>query len=428
MSQKIIDKLFAAMHATKGIPAPEGAVSAVLTTLRNAPKGSPDLVAQISADFSMTQKVLKLANSAMYAPFSDGNASVSGALNILGSDALLHLVLGVDMLTPAELQEDDSLSRTLLASELARTISTHQTEDASIAALMFDLGNLMASRFLPDEVATINRKVGAGATPEAAAAETLGMSFQELGVQVAKHWKLPEKIISIIDGTGDQTLLDIARFSSTASSMIHAGKADAVGELMAKLDIPDTDKTRLGSLVNRKLVEIAPVAKPIREDSPDIRLGELYDTLCAEKKNTVDELAHAMFSELSYALSTAHCILFMAIKSGDFLIRSGHGSGIEMLKGELRISAEFKPTVFHAAIKNNVDVVIADVGHLKPAALLDGYGTLLPNVASFVVMPIANTRVSGLLYLDWESIHELSQPTLIEMRKLRDLFLPFFPR
>ncbi len=428
MSQEIVDKLFAAMQGTKGIPALEGTVSGILTSLRDVQKGNRDLATQISGDFSMTQKVLKLANSAMYAPFANGVSSVSGALNILGGDALLHLVLGAAMVSAAELQEDESLSRTLLASELARNISTHRTEDVSIATLMFDLGNLMATRFLPDEVAAINKKVGAGATAAAASVEVLGISFQELGAQVAKRWKLPAEIVSIIDGTGDATLIGIAQFSTQASTMIHAGEADAVNELVAALDIPGIDKTKLIDLVSRKLTEITPVVQPTHEESKEGLLIKLHAFLSAEKKATVDELARAMFPEITQTLNTSHCLLFMAIKSGEFCIRGGHGKGIEELKSKLRLAAEFKPTAFHAAIKNNVDVVIADVAKLKPAALPDGYSRLLPHIASFVILPIAHKRVSGLLYLDWESMHQLSQTELEVIRQLRDLFLPYFPR
>lgn len=428
MNQAIVDQLFDAMKGAKGIPALEGTISSILNSLRDIKKGNRDVVAHVIEDFSMTQKVLKLANSAMYAPFANGITSISSAMSVLGADAMLHLVLGAAMISAADLQNDEALSKTILASELARNVSTERTEDVSIATLMYDLGALMAGRFLPEEVSAIKRKVGAGATADDAAKEVLGMSFAELGAEVARRWNLPTEIVSIIDGTGDATLVQIARFSNAASSLIHAGEAEAVNSLITQLDVPGIDKSSLGRLVNLKLEQIVPSAGPAREDSVDVRLSKLHVVLVEEKSQSLEDLAGAMFPELSQVLDTTHCLLFMTIKSGDFWIRNGYGKGIDELKSKLRLPAEFKPTAFHAAIKNNADVAIAEVAKLKASALPEGYHSLLPKVSSFVILPIANTKVSGLLYLDWENQHELTKTKMVALRQLRDLFLPLFPR
>jgi hypothetical protein len=190
--------------------------------------------------------------------------------------------------------------------------------------------------------------------------------------------------------------------------------------------MPGMDKSRLTGLIKDKVQEITPVKKQAQVASSEVILDELLASLLDEKKKTVEELAGAMFPGFGDSLETAHCLLFMAIKSGDYCVRYGYGKGIDELKSKLRISAEFKPTAFHAAIKNNVDISIADVSKLKAAALPDGYKTLLPHVTKFLILPIANSRVSGLVYCDWETEKVLSQSELDAVKKLRDLFLPFF--
>jgi HD-like signal output (HDOD) protein len=428
MTAPAIEKMFAAMQNSRGLPALESTVTSILSSLNDESKGSRDVVGHIIEDFALTQKVLKLANSPMYAPFAKGSASVSSALNVLGADALLHIVLSTAMVTTGELDDDENLSKTLLASELARSVCPERLEDASIAALMYDLGALMASKFLPDELVAINRKVASGSSPDAAAIDVLGMTMHEVGAEVAKRWKLPAQIINLIDGTGDPTLVNVAKFSSTASSMIHEGQADQLDQLVAELDVPGIDKSKLNGLIKSKVQEITPRKKPVHAVTSEVILDELLSSLLDEKKATVEELAGAMFPGVGNSLQTAHCLLFMAIKSGDFCVRYGYGKGIDELKSKLRIAAEFKPTAFHAAIKNNVDVSIADVSKLKSAALPDGYKALLPHVTKFLILPVANSRVSGLVYCDWETDKELSQSELAAVKKLRDLFLPFFPR
>ncbi|MCX7164043.1 MAG: HDOD domain-containing protein [Rhodocyclales bacterium] len=428
MSAQVMEKLFAAMGRSKGLPALESTVTSILGSLCDGTKGSRDVVAHIVEDFALTQRVLKLVNSSMYAPFARNISSISSALNILGADALQHIVLSTAMVTALELDDDENLSKTLLASELARTVCSDRLEEASIAALMYDLGSLMTQKYLPDEMAVIKRKTGAGLDPDAAAIEILGMTLQQVGAEVAKRWNLPPAIVSVIDGTGDPALIGIAKFSNSASSLIHEGKVEEVNRLVSTLDVPGLDKSKLSVLISRKVEEITPGVGGAEVRGAEAMLDELLVSLSGERKKTVDELAGAIFAGFGESLATAHCLLFVLARSGDYTVRHGYGKGIEELKSKLRISAEFKPTAFHAAINNRVDVSIADVSKLKATALPDGYKALLPNVAKFLILPIANSSVSGLVYCDWETDKEVTRSELVAIRKLRDLFAPFFPR
>ena len=428
MTTPTLDKLFAAMDGSRGMPALERIVTSVLDSLNDQDKGHRELAADIVKDPALTQKVLKLANSAMYAPFASDKSSVSGALNVLGADTLLHVVLSTAMVTDDEAEGDKNLSRSLLASELARSACAERMEDVSIAALMHDLGRMMASRYLPDEMAVVEQKIAAGDDPDAAATAVLGMSLPRVGAEIAARWRLPSPILGIIDGSGDPTLVGIARFSNAASSLIHQGRVDEARQLVATLDVPGADKSMLAGLIERKAERVVAERRQLPSVPADTLLANLHESLASEKKTTVEALAGTVFPAFVDALETAHCLLFMATRSGDFGVRYAYGKGVDTLRSKLRISAEFKPTAFHAAIKNNVDVAIADVSKLKPAALLADYATLLPNVTKFLILPIAPGRVSGLMYCDWETGRELTPSELAVVRKLRDLFLPFFPR
>lgn len=426
MSAQAVEKLFAAMQDSRGLPALESTVTSILGSLTGSSKGGSELVTHIIEDFALTQRVLRLANSPMYAPFAQDTSSVSGALRVVGEDALLHIVLGTAMVTESDMEDDHSLSKTLLASELARNVCADRQEEVSIAALMYDLGRLMVTKYLPAEMGAIDKKIVAGVEPDGAALEVLDMTLQQIGVEIAKRWKLPGSIVSIIDGTGDSTIVGVARFSSSASSLIHEGRVDEVNKLVSALDLPGVDKSKLNALIHRRVEELVPRPALSQAVPSELALDELFAVLTETRRKTVEELAAAMFPTLSEVLETARCLLFMITQSGDYGIRYGYGKGIDEIKSKLRISAEFKPTAFHAVIKNNVDVSIAEVAKLKPTALPDGYKTLLPSVNRFIILPIANSRVSGLVYCDWEVEKDLSQSELTVLRKLRNLFLPFF--
>jgi len=429
MSNVVLDKLLLALRHSKGVPASERSVASVLGALDSSNEGKQAVVGHIIEDFALTQKVLKLANSSMYAPFGAGPDSVSAALEVLGTEALLHLVLGADLISDAELEQDDNLSRTLLASELARSACAERAEDASIATLMFEIGRLMTHKYLPTEAAAIAARLAAGADTEHAARAVLGLSYPELGVELAARWNLPETLRATLVGTGDPLLVGIARFSSAASSLIHEGRSDAAGALLAQLDLPGINKALLGALLTRKLDEAqARTSQAAGLTGAESHLSELLARLQEDKKHSIEALANAMLPGLAEAMQTAHCLLFMLTRSGELRVRNGCGKGIDELKSRLKIAADFKPTAFHAAIKNNIDVSIADVAKLRDVNLPEGYRKLLPHVTQFVVLPITTSRVSGLLYCDWDSERTLCQPEMEALKKLRNLFLPYFPQ
>ena len=332
------------------------------------------------------------------------------------------------MATEDEVAADRNLSKTLLAAEFARNVMTSRVEEASISALMFDLGRMSAAKFMPCEYAELERRMASGDAEDVASVEVFGISLQQLGAAIANRWRLPAEIVSVIDGSGDPALVGVAKFATSASALLHEGRADEVRELAASLDLPGADASKLASLIETKTEKFPTVVKAVADRQTANALDELLATLAEEKRDTVEALAGAMFHAFDEYLDTAHCLLFMTTTAGDFTIRHGVGKGIDELRSKLRISRDFKPTLFHAAIKNNVDVSISDVSKLKPAALPLNYRMSLPQVQQFLILPIAHSRVVGLVYCDWEKEKELDAAELLAVKKLRDLFLPYMPR
>lgn len=428
MSQATLDQLYEAMRSAPGFVAGEKVATKILQALDGEGASHREVAAYVAEDFALTQKVLRLANSAMYAPFSSDAGSVVSALQIMGSDALLHLVLGTSVISEEDLQHDVSLSQTLLASELARNACAERASEVSIATLMYDLGRQLMSKFLPAQAARVDQEMLAGAETDTAARTVLGMTLQELGAEVARKWRLPDSIVSTIDGTGDATLVGIARFANTASSLIYQGKAEEVQRLVDRLDLPGVDRTRLSQLVQQRLESVTPVRPADSPALPGAALNALLKTLQAAPPRTAEELSHAMFPLLSQTLGVAHCLLLMMTRSGEFRVRFAYGKGVDELRSKLKVSAELRPTAFHAVIRNNVDVAITNVARLSPSSLPEGYQALLPQVRKFIILPLATQQVYGLLYCDWDTEREIDAEDMTALRQLRNLFLPYLPK
>jgi HD-like signal output (HDOD) protein len=424
MSSATLERILDAMRDSNGVPARERTVASVLGALDSSEAGKHEVVDFIIEDFALTQKVLALANSPMYASFGARATSVTTAIKVLGANALMHIVLGAEMISEEELQTDENLSKALFASELARNACAQRAEDASIATLMYEIGRLMTGKYLPDEAAKITKQVDSGADPKAVASAVLGVTYQELGVELAARWNLPEVILSVIDGTGDPILVGIAAFSSSASSLIHEGRLDEANELLSHLDLPAREKEGLSRLISRKTEEIAQWSNSNQSVSAEQQLRDLLSELKQRPELDFDGLVKAMMPAIVQSLKAAHCLLLMMTRSGSFRVHSGDGTDIAVLKEKFRISAEFRPTPFHAAIKKNIDVSIADVGILKAMSLPEGYRELLPNVKRFVLLPIANGQVRAMMYCDWNSDGRLTKGEVKAVIALRNLLLP----
>ena len=427
MSAGALEKLLDAMQESPGVPARERTVASVLGALDGSGDGRQEVVDFIVEDFALTQKVLALANSPMYASFGKRCASVSSAMQILGADALMHIVLGTAMVSEEALQADADLSRTLFASELARAACAERAEDASIATLMYEIGRLMTGKYLPSEALAIATMVASGSDPQVVEAAVLGMSYRELGVELAARWNLPNFILSLIDGSGDATLVGIAAFSSSASCLIHEGRMDEAHELLRNFQLSGVDKYRLSSVVKGKMEELSqtkPTSPSLSSKDAEDELLELLATLRRQATPSFDGLAASLLPRLAQALATTHCLLLMMTQTGSFRVRSAHGQDSDEIRKQFKISAEFQPTPFHAVIRNNIDVSIADVAKLKPSSLPDGYQGLFPQVKKFILLPIANGSVRAMLYCDWNLDRNMTAGEVKVVMALRNLFLP----
>ena len=118
MKADIIQQLFEKMSHSNGFPALESNVGLLISSLSESPSDVDGLSTVITSDFSLTQMVLQLVNSAMYAPFAKDVDSVAQAIRILGADAISHVALMVDVV-PAFTSDSHVMQELLLVNSAA---------------------------------------------------------------------------------------------------------------------------------------------------------------------------------------------------------------------------------------------------------------------------------------------------------------------
>ena len=92
--EALLARIMQRMNESGGFPALDHSVAQIVEALEVGEEDTTPLVNAVLADVSLTQKVLRLANSAMYAPIGRSVSTVSHALMVLGFEAVGHLALG----------------------------------------------------------------------------------------------------------------------------------------------------------------------------------------------------------------------------------------------------------------------------------------------------------------------------------------------
>lgn len=160
----------------------------------------------ILKDYALTNKILRIVNSAYYRQAGGGTIStVSRAAIVLGLDVVRNIATTVmlfehlqDKSSARELKEGFLRSNLagLLAREASRGLLARDTEEAFICSMFHNLGQLLAQYYFPEEVETIRSLMQSKRLSErAASAQVLGLSFDEIGIGIAQNWGFPQSIV-----------------------------------------------------------------------------------------------------------------------------------------------------------------------------------------------------------------------------------------
>lgn len=206
VKQSTIDFLLRRMRHKSDFPALSESVSAINKMTTSDKESVAQLSMSILKDFALTNKILRLVNSAYYRQAGGGNIStVSRAVLVLGFDAVRNIAITVLLFehlqnkSNANQLKDEFLRANLagiLARDIAAKISARDVEQAFICSMFHNLGRLLSQYYFPEESEEIKKlqlqKPGA---EEAAVIQVLGISFEDLGIGIARTWGFPSLIV-----------------------------------------------------------------------------------------------------------------------------------------------------------------------------------------------------------------------------------------
>ena len=205
--QSTIDFLLRRMRHKSDFPALSDSVSTINKITASDKESIAHLSNSILKDFSLTNKILRLVNSVYFRQAGGGNIStISRAVLVLGFDAVRNVSITVMLFehlqnksNASQLKEEFLRANlaAILAKDIAEKTSARDAEQVFICGMFHNLGRLLSQYYFPDESEEIKRLIEQKpCSEEAATAQVLGISYEDLGVGIARTWGFPHLIVS----------------------------------------------------------------------------------------------------------------------------------------------------------------------------------------------------------------------------------------
>jgi HD-like signal output (HDOD) protein len=446
-------------------------VARVVQMASSDDNGMHDLAYYVLSDVALTQRILRLSNTAQYRTASGTTVTtISRAISLLGFDNVKTTALAmllVDTLSNSahansvRVELEAALCASLVGRELARRSFYQGAEEASIAALLKNLGPLLVASHEHDRYREIAALVAAGKHSVGLASQMiLGSSYDALSAAVLAEWKIPDVIVRALAplpaGAPKQAAnrgewmrqvasfaLDVARLMGRSANPADSPEATA---LLARYGTAlEVDATRLAELFATVSQEMDSLLESMNMQ-PAPRTGEQADgtglpdvlmlaTMDAgggqdgnhpsgKPKNArelllagVQEVTHmrasgqgkvndviltvleTLYRSMGFRFAT---VCLKDARLGQFRARVSFGEDEARRQAGFAFPAVAGRDLFHLAMDNDADLMIADATSAKIRDLLPGWHrTLLPDAQSFIVLPLVVGKARlGLFYAD----------------------------
>jgi serine/threonine protein kinase len=210
-----LDFLLRRMRHKSDFPALSDSVARIQRVATSENESLASLSSEILKDVALTNKLLRLVNTAQYSHAGGGSIStVSRAVALVGFAGIRNMALSLLLLEHMQdkshaNQLKEEFLRALMAASLAGELCqvAREGEEAFVGAMFQNLGRLLTEFYFPEEARQIRGLAATSPSASASAslaatlqAETaasisvLGLSFEDLGIGIAKSWGLPDNL------------------------------------------------------------------------------------------------------------------------------------------------------------------------------------------------------------------------------------------
>lgn len=330
-----------ALSKAEHLPSPPSVATQVLDLAAQDDVDIDEVSEVISRDPALTTKLLKVANSALFAT-AHPVSTVRQAVMVLGMRTVKIMVLGFSLVQTDGREDEDfdyqafwrtSLTAAVAGRVFAQHFDRRLRDEAFVAGLLQDIGVLAAKEAWPRKYQSILERRGQdGASMHELETEILGVDHQAIGAYLLRSWGIPEQICHAVE---------------------NHHRADAVGESHTEVQVRLVRIAELASIVAHNFHR--PDFDP---DSPEFITGiaELRDRLsrwfsCAEENQIsalLDEICKNV-SEMSgtFDLGKTDRTQLAAIQAAasQLMVQLSLGMSVDVVEAQRRAAvAEVRAT------------------------------------------------------------------------------------
>lgn len=185
-SNAALDFLLRRMRHKSDFPALSDSVARIQRMTHSEDDSIADLTNEILKSVALTNKLLRLVNSAPFSHLGGGIGTVSRAVSLVGFNAVRNMALSLVLLEHMQdrghaKQMREEFLRTMMAGAVAAQLCgpSDQREEAFLGAMFQGLGRMLCSFYFREEAAQIRALVASdrpSGGDEAAALQVLGLS------------------------------------------------------------------------------------------------------------------------------------------------------------------------------------------------------------------------------------------------------------
>ncbi|MED5621758.1 protein kinase domain-containing protein [Ideonella sp. BN130291] len=278
-----LEFLLRRMRHKSDFPAMSDSVSRIQRVANSEKESLSNLSNEILKDVALTNKLLRMVNTAHFSSAGGGTIStVSRAVALVGFAGIRNMALSLVLLEHMQdkghaSQLKEEFLRALMAGSLANELcpTARDGEEAFIGSMFQNLGRLLTEYYFAEEAQQIRQQLkpapGRTEAPseDRVSTKVLGISFEELGIGVAKSWGLPDSLQKTMRRpVGEPPPKPVERGTERLRWIGHA--ANAVADAMLQTP-PDQLADKLGQIAARYAKSLGVSEKEMRDAADQAR-------------------------------------------------------------------------------------------------------------------------------------------------------------
>ncbi len=202
-------ELIVRLDRCRDLPTPPGVAERIIALSSDSNSDISVLAEVVSIDPALTVKILRMANSPMYARQTKVE-TLEQAVMMFGWNGMLNLALSFSLVTKVDPSSKPGLDykffwkRSICAAVSAKHLSKvvgvdSRKEDLFLPGLLQDIGMLALDRAVPDLYSNIGENQHQHKTVQQIEIDRLGVDHASVGAWLLERWNLPNKIIDLVE-------------------------------------------------------------------------------------------------------------------------------------------------------------------------------------------------------------------------------------